>query len=59
MIDTLVGDVDAAMGHLTLLAKTPGGPPYGQLKYDPAWDGLRKDPRFEPMLKALEPEAKQ
>jgi TolB-like protein/class 3 adenylate cyclase/Flp pilus assembly protein TadD len=50
-----VGDVDSAMERLMFLAKTPGGPDYGQLKLDPAWDAVRRDPRFAKMLDGLKP----
>lgn len=50
-----VGDVDSAMERLVFLAKTPGGPDYGQLKFDPAWDAVRRDPRFAKMLDGLQP----
>jgi TolB-like protein/Tfp pilus assembly protein PilF len=55
MIYAWVGDLNAAMDQLIFLAKTPGGPAYGQLKYDPAWDALRSDPRFTAMLNSLQP----
>ena len=55
MIYAWVGDVDSAMERLTFLAKTPGGPDYGQLKFDPAWDAVRHDPRFAKMLDGLRP----
>jgi serine/threonine-protein kinase len=55
MIYAWTGDINAAMEQLQFLAKTPGGPPVGYLKYDPAWDAVRSDPRFEPMLKSIEP----
>jgi TolB-like protein/Flp pilus assembly protein TadD len=58
MIYAWVGDVDSAIERLAFLAKTPGGPHYGQLKYDPAWDGVRGDPRFAAMLNELQPRAK-
>jgi TolB-like protein/Flp pilus assembly protein TadD len=58
MIYSLVGDVNAAMDQLIFLAKTPGGPPYGQLKYDPAWDALRRDARFTAILHELQPRSK-
>ena len=51
-----VGDVDSAMERLVFLAKTPGGPDYGQLKFDPAWDAVRNDARFAKMLDGLGPE---
>jgi tetratricopeptide (TPR) repeat protein len=47
MIYAWVGDVDLAIERLTFLAKMPGGPDYGQLKLDPAWDGVRRDPRLQ------------
>jgi len=50
-----VGDVDSAMERLVFLAKTPGGPDYGQLKFDPAWDAVRRDARFAKMLDGLQP----
>src|SRR5437870_4452439 len=49
MIYAWVGDIDSAMERLVFLAKTPGGPEYGQLKFDPAWDAVRRDPRFAKM----------
>ncbi|PYK41602.1 MAG: hypothetical protein DME60_02505, partial [Verrucomicrobia bacterium] len=55
MIYAWVGDVDSAMERLMFLAKTPGGPDYGQLKLDPAWDAVRRDPRFAKMLDGLQP----
>jgi hypothetical protein len=58
MIYAWVGDTNAAMEQLLFLAKTPGGPHYGQLKYDPAWDAVRSDPRFNAMLTELEPRSK-
>ena len=59
MIYAWVGDVNSAMDQLTVLAKTPGGPPFGHLKYDPDWDALRGDPRFNAMLNDLQPRAKE
>jgi TolB-like protein/Flp pilus assembly protein TadD len=59
MIYALVGDVNAAMDQLAFLAKTPGGPAYGQLKFDPAWDALREDARFNAMLNELQPRSKE
>ena len=49
------GEVDSAFATLNPLAKTPFGIFYGQLKCDPYWDPLRKDPRFEKLLAQLAP----
>ena len=57
MIYAWVGDVDSAMERLVFLAKTPGGPDYGQLKFDPAWDAVRREARFAKMLGGLQPES--
>jgi TolB-like protein/class 3 adenylate cyclase/Tfp pilus assembly protein PilF len=50
-----LGDVDSAIERLTFLAKTPGGPDYGQLKFDPVWDRLRGDARFAKIVDGLAP----
>jgi TolB-like protein/Tfp pilus assembly protein PilF len=55
MIYAWVGDSKSALDELTLLGKTPGGPSFGELKYDPAWDAVRGDPRFTAMLNELQP----
>src|SRR6266700_3636521 len=57
MIYAWVGDNDSAIERLTFLARTPGGPDYGQLKFDPAWDGLRGDARFTKIIEGLRPNA--
>ncbi len=55
MIYAWVGVVNSAIDQLLSVAKMPGGPDYGQLKFDPAWDAVRSDPRFAKMLEALRP----
>jgi hypothetical protein len=55
MIYGWVGDADSAIDQLTFLAKIPGGPDYGQLKFDPAWDNLRGDARFTKIVEELKP----
>lgn len=55
MIYAWVGDVNSAIERLSALAKIPGGPDYGQLKFDPAWDAVRSDPRFAKILNQLRP----
>jgi TolB-like protein/class 3 adenylate cyclase/Flp pilus assembly protein TadD len=56
VIYTWVGDVDSAIERLVFLAKTPGGPDYGQLKFDPAWDAVRREAQFAKILDGLRPE---
>jgi TolB-like protein/Flp pilus assembly protein TadD len=55
MIYAWVGETDAAIEQLRFLAKTPGGPHYGQLKYDPAWEAMRRDARFVEIVNQLQP----
>ena len=55
MIYAWVGDVNSAIERLIALSKMPGGPDYGQLKFDPAWDAVRRDPRFEKIVASLAP----
>jgi tetratricopeptide (TPR) repeat protein len=48
-------EIDLAFETLGPLTKTPAGVYYGQLKLDPYWDPLRKDPRFDKLLAELAP----
>ena len=48
-------EFDRAFETLSPLTKTPFGIFYGQLKRDPYWDPLRKDPRFDKLLAELAP----
>jgi TolB-like protein/Tfp pilus assembly protein PilF len=54
-----LGDAKSALDQLEFLVRIPNGLSFGQLKYDPAWDAVRGDPRFEPILKELQPRAKE
>lgn len=53
LIYTWVAEIDQAVEKITYLANTPAGLSYGRLKYDPAWDALRTDPRFPQLLNAF------
>ena len=46
---------DLAFEQLKVLARTPHGVYYGQLKRDQLWTPLRKDPRFAELLAELAP----
>jgi tetratricopeptide (TPR) repeat protein len=50
-----IGELDAAITALPHLLEIPGGIRPGDLRYSPFWDPLRKDPRFEELLKNLPP----
>jgi TolB-like protein/class 3 adenylate cyclase/Tfp pilus assembly protein PilF len=50
-----LGENDAAIERLAYLAKTPSGPDYGQLKFDPAWASLHGDARFVQIVDGLQP----
>jgi len=59
MIYAWVGETSSAMDQLESLAKIPNGPYFGALKYDPAWDALRSEARFNAMLNELQPRSKE
>jgi serine/threonine protein kinase len=46
-----LGEVDAAIDALPHLLEVPGGIHPGELRFSPYWDPLRKNPRFEALLK--------
>jgi len=46
------GERDRAIEQLEIVAKIPAGPTYGDLKFNPCWDDLRGDPRFEKIVAA-------
>jgi TolB-like protein/Tfp pilus assembly protein PilF len=50
-----VNEPDLAFATLGPLIKTPSGVYYGQLKHEPYWEPLRKDPRYEKLLAELAP----
>jgi tetratricopeptide (TPR) repeat protein len=49
------GERELALEQLEVVAKTPAGPKYGELRLDPMWDLLRADPRFEKVVASLAP----
>jgi tetratricopeptide (TPR) repeat protein len=46
-IQARFGDVDSAMAALPHLLEVPAALTVANLKFDPLWDPLRKDPRFQ------------
>ncbi len=49
------GDTTPAVDRLVVLSTTPGGPHYGELRFDPIWSGLAGDARFEKMVTDMTP----
>jgi TolB-like protein/Flp pilus assembly protein TadD len=50
------GKTDLAFEQISILMKVPNYlVTYGALKFDPGWDPLRKDPRFDKLLAELAP----
>ena len=48
------GEPNLALEELTTVSAVPGGPDYGQLRYDPVWDALRGDNRFARILETAQ-----
>jgi serine/threonine protein kinase/tetratricopeptide (TPR) repeat protein len=46
------GERDRAIEQLEIVAKIPVGPTYGDLRFNPCWDDLRGDPRFDKIVAA-------
>jgi Flp pilus assembly protein TadD len=52
----MTGEYDAALRELAEVVMQPRGPSYGRLQFDPVWDDIRADRRFEEILaKAAQP----
>lgn len=49
-IQARFGDLDSALAALPHLLEVPAGLHQADLRYDPMWDPLRKDPRFQALL---------
>ena len=56
VVYTWTDEPQRAFETLRYLTKVPSGVYYGDLKLDPYWDPLRKDPRFEQLLTELAPD---
>jgi hypothetical protein len=47
------GERDRALEQLEIVAKMSGGAPtYGDLRFNPCWDSLRADKRFDTIVAA-------
>ena len=46
------GERDRALEQLEIVATIPAGPSYGDLRFNPCWDDLRGDPRFDKIVAA-------
>ena len=55
IVYTLTNEPNLALHELALLADTPQGIEYGELKLHPCWDSIRSDPRFQKVLAQLAP----
>jgi TolB-like protein/Tfp pilus assembly protein PilF len=47
IVQAQTGDIDSAIAALPHLLEVPNGVTVGNLRIDPSWDPLRKDPRFQ------------
>jgi len=54
-IAAMTGDNNLALEQLSISAQQPDGVTYGDLKFNPVWDPLRGDPRFEKIVASLAP----
>jgi tetratricopeptide (TPR) repeat protein len=52
LVNVWCGDHEHALAQLAELAKRPAGPEPGDLRFNPRWDDLRGDPRFEKVVAA-------
>jgi tetratricopeptide (TPR) repeat protein len=46
------GERDRALDQLEIVVKIPAGLTYGDLRFNPCWDDLRGDPRFDKIVAA-------
>ncbi len=55
-IQARFGDTDSAMAALPHLLEVPNGVTIGKLRFDPLWDPLRKDARFQKLIASKAPD---
>jgi TolB-like protein len=55
LIYAWTGEKDLALQQLATAARTPGFISYGKLRFDPYWDPLRGEPRFDQIVASLAP----
>jgi TolB-like protein/Tfp pilus assembly protein PilF len=54
-VQAQVGDIDSAIAALPHLLDVPNGATVGDLRINPLWDPLRKDPRFQKLCEEKQP----
>ncbi len=52
LVHAWTGERDRALEQLESVAKIPAGPTYDDLRFNPCWDSLRGDPRFDKIVAA-------
>jgi hypothetical protein len=52
------GERDRALEQLETVATIPNGVTYGDLRFNPCWDSLRDDPRFNKIVAAAKAASK-
>jgi len=50
IVQAQTGDIDSAIAGLPHLLEVPNGETRGDLRINPLWDPLRKDPRFQKLI---------
>jgi TolB-like protein/Tfp pilus assembly protein PilF len=55
LIQAHFGDIDPAIAALPHLLEVPAGLTTANLRFDPFWDPLRKDPRFQKLCQEKQP----
>jgi TolB-like protein/Tfp pilus assembly protein PilF/class 3 adenylate cyclase len=50
IVQAQTGDIDSAISALPHLLEVPNGETRGDLRINPLWDPLRKDPRFQKLI---------